>query len=997
MSINVYPEPGAGAAGASQPYGTEETVFEGKSTAGTYSYASSIAPGNYALSAYSLNGKAYGAQAYSATAAKTVNVVDGETEYFDITTAASDWQFKTLGSEIDSVNVSISNAALDGSSIFSLASGNGKYIAGHGSGVVSISNSSATVAQGWSEHQVGESGTTYVDYGNSTYFAAAGGSTSNTRVSWSTDGNTWSSSNLDRYSSPRIASRFVNDRFFFVGNRGFVAHSTDGTSWSYLSGNKPQTSSSWTTIWDGSKFIDAGATGNIYISTTGAGWDRYTTPITTSILTLRFLNGLYIAAGQSGNMITSTNATSWTQVTSSFGSTGINALTYGNGLYVAAGDAGQMRTSTDAVTWTSVTSNFGTSFINALAYGAGVYVAGGQGGTLTYSTDGTTWTATTSGFGTSIIYGIEFVNGVFVAAGVNRASSSTDGITWTGVTPAASTTFYAITYGNGRYVLTSTSTSNSYQSTDLVTWTAWDAGGSVGGGSVSTIRGVAYNGTDTFIASGSSGDTIGSTDGITWSRNYPSVFNEVEVNAINYDGTNYVFHFGSGNYVAKSTDLVTWTFGTANNFYTYVRYGNGTYVGALNNSGAPSDTALSTDGITWGTPASETTYATYKNLEFIDGYFWKLGYTTTTTYPRFGRSTDGVTWTTLSWAVNEAGSGDMDVVRSNNGWQFTSSLGYLQYVTSTTGTSLNYFLGNGRTAINGAAKGSTNLVYGTTGRLIYSDSLTPTTFTITTYPTTSTTTNSIAFGNGRYVVCTSTETYESTDNGATLVSTGAGTSNAVSYSSVKDTWIVAKNVNNGISLKIGSNSWISGSFAQTYPNGTAVSTSAIPYSAASGDGYFLVGMSSGSVAWSTDGRYWTPIAPVGHTSYTFYGAAVGNGKGVVGGTYGAILYADYGSTDWKRAASPFGITEIKSMAFNNGTFIAVNDIGQVGTSPDGVTWTLRTVDFKAYGVTALAMTNVLPWGSDEFIICAPYGSWVTSSSANPIALRLVKVDADILA
>lgn len=997
MSIQVYPEP---TTGAGLPYGASTKVFDGEAPTGTYSHTSALAAGDYVLTSVSLDGKNIGATAYSATLNQRVEVTDGQNEYFQTTSSASDWKFTALGmAPTSTATPVITMASPSGNNITGFAVGGDKMIAGASGGIVSISNNASITAAAWTEKVLSTSDV-FVSYGNSRYWFAGGATSSpeTARVGASTDGLTWTTSILNRYNEPeRFATRFVNDRFFFAGARGFVAHSTDGTSWSYLSGQLSQSTTSYAVIYANSKFITAGASGLVFHSTTGAGWDRYATPVTTSLLTLRYLNGLFVSAGASGALLTSNDAITWTSRTSSFGTTAINALTFGNGVYVAAGAAGQLRTSTDAITWTSRTSSFGTTAINGLAYGAGVYVAVGAAGTLTSSTDGITWTAQTSQFGTSAINAVEFVNNLFVAAGAGgRVSSSTDGITWTGVNSGAGT-ITAVTYANGRYIVGSSGANNSYQSTDLVTWTLWALTGGEPDNSIATLRGVVENGSGTIIAVGASGDIIGSTDGITWNKNYPSVFNEYAISSIVHTGTNYTFFSQDASRLAKSTDLVTWTYHTPNATYNRIAYGNNLYVGVRNSDNLYS---TSTDGITWATGTADGNFAAHVAIDFADGYFMKSGYAPTTSAPVFSRSTDGVNWTTINWgASGETLASLGSVTRNGAGWIFNAYQTYYQYVTTTTGTTLAWTLGSGRSNVTGVVATTSNIIIGVNGRTLYSDSLTPTSFTATTYASTSTVTNHIAQGGGKIVYCTSSDTLYSSDNGASITQALAVVSNYAAYSTTQNLWVLAADVAglaSAIRYSTNAITWSAANISGLNANGTAASTTAKAYSVAARDGWFLAGFDEGMAAWSNNGQQWVPQKPVANAAVTFNGAAIGNGKGVLVGSLGNILVADAGSHNWRFASPVFGDTAVNDIAFNNGTFLIVGGSSKVATSTDGITWTLRT------GVTSTAagysppFNAVSPYGDTDFIIGSQYGVYRTSNANSPTAFRLYQVTAATL-
>lgn len=113
-----------------------------------------------------------------------------------------------------------------------------------------------------------------------------------------------------------------------------------------------------------------------------------------------------------------------------------------------------------------------------------------------------------------------------------------------------------------------------------------------------------------------------------------------------------------------------------------------------------------------------------------------------------------------------------------------------------------------------------------------------------------------------------------------------------------------------------------------------------------GNGAWL--LYTGGATWyrSTDnGVTWTAFQPSNFAAYS--GRVYGAGKFVVGGfntSTSCIKYSTNGLS-WTNAATPNA--QLGSIAYGNGTFVAVDISGTLGTiaatSPDAVTWTLRTL------------------------------------------------------
>ena len=272
-------------------------------------------------------------------------------------------------------------------------------------------------------------------------------------------------------------------------------------------------------------FIAGGASGTMSYSPDGINWTTRTSGFgSTAINALTFGNNLFIAGGASGTMTTSTDGITWTSRTSAFGSNAINALAYGKNLYVAGGATGTLATSTDGITWTTRTSGFGTSAINGIAFGlgqfaaagasidngsysSGLYVAVGATGTLATSPDGITWTTRTSGFGSPYaINGVAFgysksiveasgynshaAQPIFVAVGAGGIiTTSFDGITWTARTSGVSTAISSVTFANGIFLATTTSSGYLF-SVDGIYWNT----GTASIGSVNLLASTYNNG-----------------------------------------------------------------------------------------------------------------------------------------------------------------------------------------------------------------------------------------------------------------------------------------------------------------------------------------------------------------------------------------------------------------------------------------------------------------------------------------------------------------------
>ena len=173
-------------------------------------------------------------------------------------------------------------------------------------------------------------------------------------------------------------------------------------------------------------------------------------------------------------------------------------------------------TSANGTTWTPTNSGIASGIVNNFATdGTKIIGTANNAGRLVKSTDASTWTVQTlTGVTTAALFSIIHVpstsNWVAVG-GSGTIITSSDGNTWKKQTSPVSTSFRAVAYGNGRYVAVSNGAGIAAWSTDAVTWTQ----ASTGLVSQGLARMIFVNGI--FLAVGTNGAIVSSTDGATWS------------------------------------------------------------------------------------------------------------------------------------------------------------------------------------------------------------------------------------------------------------------------------------------------------------------------------------------------------------------------------------------------------------------------------------------------------------------------------------------------
>jgi sugar lactone lactonase YvrE len=142
-----------------------------------------------------------------------------------------------------------------------------------------------------------------------------------------------------------------------------------------------------------------------------------------------------------------------------------------------------------------------------------------------------------------------------------------------------------------------------------------------------------------------------------------------------------------------------------------------------------------------------------------------------------------------------------------------------------------------------------------------------------------------------------------------------------------------------------------------------------------GDWYGL----GGSIANTTDGEHWVKQIPI--TSENLNSVAFGNGLFVVVGNNGTVLTSTNGLAWEAQTLTAEGLPNLRGIAFARGLFVVVSGDanGSIWTSPDGIDWTNRGMDFGvsfmavmaqgdqfiALGNTIMVSTNGTDWEPAE--------------------------------
>jgi hypothetical protein len=246
--------------------------------------------------------------------------------------------------------------------------------------------------------------------------------------------------------------------------------------------------------------------------------------------------------------------------------------------------------------------------------------------------------------------------------------------------------------------------------------------------------------------------------------------------------------------------------------------------------------------------------------------------------------------------------------------------------------------------------------------------------------------------------------------GITFIATGptSGTGTVVSINSVvvaigADSDITARSTDCGLNWDAGGNlpasaSWTSVTYGrgtwvavasggtanaystdggQTWTAGAALPASTTWTSVAYGAGKFVAVASGGTqAAYSTDnGLTWTSATLPSSTNWK--SVAFGNNRFVaVSSSSGTAAAYSLNGIDWE--ASIITSAAYNSIAYGQGTFLAVGATTTAASSPDGVVWTSRTIDTSSN--LAAAFGNINRTGKFMTIGNGTYGSIITAGT-----------------
>jgi hypothetical protein len=585
--------------------------------------------------------------------------------------------------------------------------------------------------------------------------------------------------------------------------------------------------------------------------------------------------------------------------------------------------------------WTTTTVPSNTWF--GMTYGNGIYVTTAisttQAGQFAHSTNGITWTAingpTPVSAGTysgrSVTYGPDS-SGVnwFVATGQGNvaanagAYSSTGSGTWTIMALPDSGIYRTVVNGKGRFVAISFTSATGgtriiYSSYPSVPG-SWSK--ATFDGSSNAWWGLAY-GNDRFVAVGTTAGTSNqaaySTDGINWTRSSSTV-----------DSTWQSLTYGNGLFVAASAveglimtspDGITWTSRTSPTSFaiTALSFANGIFIGIIRGATGNSNSIISQDGITWSLRAT--------SIIDVSGFGIAFG-TPSGTNGRFVANTP-----------------------ENSGTIPFNRFMYADSIVTNISSNLaknNVFLGNDISMTDGLPAGynwmtQNQNINGLRG-ICYG------------VPTTGP-----YAGKGLFVAVS--ENFSPYSNVRTSVD-GINWVAQTTDASANQPW-VSVCFGNGLFVAVSFNTATNN--IMTSSDGVIWTVRTIPslavlqdvtfannlFVAVANNGTRRVFISLNGINWNTIGSTVPDTLPSRSITY-------GNGRFVAVGDSGTYMYSTDASSNWITGTLTTNLWI--SIVYGNGLFVATSLTGtgnRVMTSPDGITWTIRTsaADNNWFGLT----------------------------------------------
>jgi len=563
----------------------------------------------------------------------------------------------------------------------------------------------------------------------------------------------------------------------------------------------------------------------------------------------------------------------------------MGAVTYGGGRVVAVGSYGAIIHSTNLATMPWAVSRPPTNGdLNAVVFGHGLYVAagagGGNSGMILTSTDVTNWFKQSwTNSATRAIYGLAFGEGLFVAV---------------------------------------TERSGVWTSPDGTNWVRrlFDAGSSSHLNGITFVEGIG------FVAVGSAGKVLASTNGMDWVTNTSPT--TTSLNAITYgtngSGEGIFVAVGSSGLVLTSPDAVNWTLRNSGTTVSLkgVAYAPGVGFAAVGSSSGVSWITASPDGETWTAGLPAVGNEDWAGITYAPGMFVAAGH-----YGGTMSSPDG---TPASW-----------VSQTSYGWTDYNNAG--------------------------AWSGNQIVVANLGGSVVLSADGVHWLYRLTGYPVNL---RCIAYGAGLFVA--------GGDGGTILTSADEGT-NWVQQSSPVGTTLNGMAFVNNLFMAVGASGVI-----LTSPDGTnwmqqTSFASATLRGATYGAGQFVVAGDSGTIRTSPNGIDWAAQAFPDTRNLNGVIYAFGNFV-----TYGERyrIFTSPDGTNWTaRLSGGSSDPTFNGMAFGAGRLVAAGGSATIMSSPDGINWT-RHITINGISQRFIA------YGANRFVVGGSGGVMIQALAALPV-------------
>lgn len=841
-----------------------------------------------------------------------------------------------------------------------MAYGASTYVIVGGSGGVRYSTNGTT----WTSASAGAQTLNDVVFANSLFVAVGAAGTCYS----SPDGITWTSQSAGSSAFNRLL--YANSLFVAVGATGTIYTSPDGATWTARTSNV--SGDLRDVVWDGTQYVAVGLTGSITTSPDGTTWTSRTSGVTDSLNSISWSGTRFVVTNTTNtNALVSTNGSSWTVVVTAYPTGNTLFSGYLGGKFVSVG-ANFTQYSSDGLTWsnsanTQTAVGFGSNTPNQVRYLNGLYVVPTNNGALYTATDGITWTAQTTGVITGTTFYASEWNGTrYVVVGNNGIYlTSTDGATWAPNRDASMSTYYACSVVFGKTVAFGNIASSVLDGGTLqkVLSTNSDWAYAVSAQSAANPRVIAYNGSNLYVAAGSTGRPLYSADGLIWRGAYTPLTTNFD--KVAYLNGNWIMMggTGSGANLLTSPNGTTWaapTAGTA--IYNYAAYGAGVYVVV----GASGACFSSPDLTTWTTRSAGA--QTFNDVIFANSVFVAVG-----AAGSVFSSADGLTWTSRT-----AGSAAfLRIIYANSLFVAVGASGAVW--TSPDGATWTQRTSNVSIELRDIVwSGSLFVAVGASGGITTSPN--GVTWTNRTPGDTTVTLNSISWSGTRFVVTNTTNLgfWVSTD-GITWSRIGTAALSAPLFSGYLG----------GKFLSVSTGCIQSSTDGLTWTNTDQVQYVANGVTRLIKLGAMYYAITAKGLRQSSDGIQFEPVYATPPNSAILLMAYSGTKWLAVATASSGTSQAYYQSTDgttWTKAADVGSLTSTSTIAgtiggleYAAGNFVslqvgtAAQGLANTATSSDGVTWTQR-------GNGPFAIGSVNQSASDGQTVAYVWGAQIFAST-----------------